>query len=218
MRMRRGRVLVAALGSLLWLSGCETTTKLGDAFQSGSNKLSDFFQSKSSDDPQATASVPPTSPDPLTTGSANARLPDGPPPGTPPGVFGSDGYDDLNMGKKFYRTGNFGMAERSFRRAVETHPKDAEAWLGLAASYDELKRFDLADRAYEQTIAIVGTRPEVLNNRGYSYMLRGDFGRARTILLQAQSMDPSNPYIRNNLVLLGKSVRRGKMVEQPNTP
>src|SRR5262249_51813855 len=122
MRMRRGRVVVAALGSLLWLSGCETTTKLGDAFQSSSSKVSDFFQSKSADDPQSTATVP-ASPDPLTTGSANARLPDGPPPGTPPGVFGSDVYDDLNMGKKFYRTGNFGMAERSFRRAVETHPK-----------------------------------------------------------------------------------------------
>ena len=39
--MRRGRVVVAALGSLLWLGGCETTTKLGDVFQSGSSKLSD---------------------------------------------------------------------------------------------------------------------------------------------------------------------------------
>src|SRR5438132_709616 len=162
--LRRGRVLVAALGSLVWLNGCETSTKLTDAFQSG--KLGDLFQSKKSDDPSASAALPEAGTDPVATGSAG-KAPDGAPPGTPPGLFGSDVYDDLNMGKKFYRTGNFGLAERSFRRAVETHPRDAEAWIGLAASCDQLKRFDLADRAYEQTIAIIGATPEVLNNKGY---------------------------------------------------
>src|SRR5258705_5016082 len=152
MRMRRGRVLVAALGSLVWLNGCETSTKLTDLF------------SKKSDDPSTTASA---SADPATTGSTE-RLPEGAPPGTPPGLFGSDVYDDLNMGKKFYRTGNYGLAERYFRRAVESHPRDAEAWLGLAAAYDQLKRFDLADPAYEQAGGIVRPNPETLTNTGYS--------------------------------------------------
>src|SRR5258705_8474563 len=189
MRMRRGRVLVAALGSLVWLNGCETSTKLTDLF------------SKKSDDPSTTASA---SADPATTGSTE-RLPEGAPPGTPPGLFGSDVYDDLGMGKKFYRSGNYGLAERYFRRATESHPRDAEAWIGLAASYDQLKRFELADRAYEQVVAIVGATPEVLNNKGYSYMMRGDYGRARATLQQAQAMDPANPYIKNNLALLAKS-------------
>jgi tetratricopeptide (TPR) repeat protein len=202
MRMRRGRVLVAALGSLVWLNGCETSTKLTDLF------------SKKSDDPSTTASA---SADPATTGSTE-RLPEGAPPGTPPGLFGSDVYDDLGMGKKFYRSGNYGLAERYFRRATESHPRDAEAWIGLAASYDQLKRFELADRAYEQVVAIVGATPEVLNNKGYSYMMRGDYGRARATLQQAQAMDPANPYIKNNLALLAKSFRKGKAIEQPNTP
>jgi Flp pilus assembly protein TadD len=47
----------------------------------------------------------------------------------------------------------------------------------------------------------------VLNNQGYSYMLRGNYARARELLLAAQAKDPSNPYIRNNLDLLEASVR-----------
>jgi Flp pilus assembly protein TadD len=50
------------------------------------------------------------------------------------------------------------MAERYFRRAVETHASDAEAWVGLAASYDRLRRFDLADQAYAEAIRLVGPR------------------------------------------------------------
>jgi Flp pilus assembly protein TadD len=54
----------------------------------------------------------------------------------------------LSLGKKYFRTINCGLAEKHFRAAVEKHPRDAEAWIGLAASYDRLRRFDLADRAY----------------------------------------------------------------------
>ena len=37
----------------------------------------------------------------------------------------------LSLGKKQYRANNFGLAEKYFRHAVELHPRDAEAWLGL---------------------------------------------------------------------------------------
>ena len=111
------------------------------------------------------------------------------------------------------RAGNFGLAERYFRRAVETHPRDAEAWVGLAAAYDRLRRFDLADRAYDQAVVIIGPTAELLNNRGYSYMLRGDYPHARTTLLAAAAKDPKNPYVKNNLELLDKSFRNGKSVQ-----
>jgi len=117
------------------------------------------------------------------------------------------------MGKKLYRSGNHGLAERYFRRAVESHPRDGEAWLGLAACYDQLRRFELADRAYGEVIKIVGPTSEVLNNQGYSYLLRGDYGRARQTLLQAKARDPSNPYVQNNLDLLAKSARKRKGIE-----
>jgi Flp pilus assembly protein TadD len=129
-------------------------------------------------------------------------------------VLGNDPTDDLSLGKKQYRVENYGMAERYFRRAVEQHPRDAEAWLGLAATYDQLRRFDFADRAYAQAIAIVGPTIEILNNQGYSYMLRGDYVRAREKLATAQRKDPGNKYVLNNIRLLEESSREAKAVDR----
>jgi hypothetical protein len=55
---------------------------------------------------------------------------------------------------------------RQVRLAVEKHPRDAVAWIGLAASYDRLRRIDLTDRAYGQAVGIVGPTVEILNNQG----------------------------------------------------
>jgi Flp pilus assembly protein TadD len=129
------------------------------------------------------------------------------------GLLGSDPSDDLSLGKKEYRAGAYGLAEQHFRRAAETHPADAEAWLGLAAAYDRLRRFDFADRAYAQAIKIVGPTPEILNNQGYSYLLRGDYKSADKKLRAAQAKAPDNPYVQNNLRLLADSSRQGKAVE-----
>jgi Flp pilus assembly protein TadD len=123
---------------------------------------------------------------------------------------GDPNTDDLNLGKRHYREQNYGLAEKHFRRAVEKLPRDGEGWLGLAASYDKLRRFDLADRAYNQVLEIYGPTPEVLNNIGYSYLLRGDFKRARIKLTEASAKDPDNPYIRNNVELLEVTQRNGK--------
>jgi Flp pilus assembly protein TadD len=119
----------------------------------------------------------------------------------------------LNLGKKQYRANNFGLPEKYFRHAVELHPRDAEAWLGLAASYDRLRRFDLADRAYRQAISIVGPTAEILNNQGYSYMLRGDYKHAREKLGEARRRDPGNKYVLNNIRLLEDSYRTGNAIE-----
>ena len=98
------------------------------------------------------------------------------------------------------------------RRAARAAPRDGEAWLGLAASYDRLKRYDLADRAYSQALAIFGPRPEVINNIGYSYLLRGDLRKARVKFAEAQAKDPGNPTIANNIALIDEAVRRRKGV------
>jgi Flp pilus assembly protein TadD len=116
--------------------------------------------------------------------------------------------DDLGHGKEHYRKGNYGLAEMYFRRAVESAKGDPEAWLGLAAAYDQLKRFELADRAYSQALKLTGPTPEFLNNRGYSYLLRGDTGRAAKDLAEAAAKAPGNERIENNLKLLDQRLRR----------
>jgi Flp pilus assembly protein TadD len=191
MRVVQLRILLAALAGCVLLSGCETSTKLGDMF--ALTKPGDAAV-------QADAAAP------ATTGSVPAD-------GSAPGLLGSDPNDDLSLGKKHFRAANFGLAERHFRRAVESHPQDAEAWVGLAASYDRLRRFELADRAYAQAITLIGRTPELLNNQGYSYLLRGDYIRSRSTLRAAQAKDPDSPYIQNNLELLDQSVRSRKGIQ-----
>jgi Flp pilus assembly protein TadD len=117
--------------------------------------------------------------------------------------FPSD--EPLRLGMEHFNRGHYGIAERYFRDAVEKAPKDATAWVGLAATYDRIGRFDLADRAFAAAIRLVGETTDVLNNLGYSYLLRGNYGAARKKFVQALKREPRNPTILNNLWLLDSS-------------
>ena len=70
----------------------------------------------------------------------------------------------------------------------------------------------MADRTYEKAIAIAGRTPEILNNQGYSYLLRGDTKRARAMLVAAKREEPNNKFVLNNLKLIDES-RKGKRLE-----
>lgn len=189
MRQVFSRLVLAACMGLL-LAGCNT---VGDTFaDAGAKSGADAF-----------AAAPPQD---------GAETPFGEP--TPQGkLLGDNPADDLSIGKAYFRAANYGMAEKHFRRAVEQHPNDAEAWLDLAASYDHLKRFDLSDRAYAQAIALAGPKIQILNNQGYSYMLRGDNARAFKKLEEARRRDPGNTFVLSNLSLLQQSSRRAKAIE-----
>src|SRR6266513_360135 len=115
--------------------------------------------------------------------------------------------EPLRLGIEHFNRGHYGLAERYFRDATEKAPKDPTAWIGLAAAYDRIGRFDLADRAYTYAIRLVGETTEILNNQGYSYMLRGDLVNARRQFLKAYEREPNNPTILNNLQLLNSSSR-----------
>jgi Flp pilus assembly protein TadD len=187
------RVFAATACLLLGLAGCGAPpAKLGEMFGSGGSAAV-----AAGGAPEATGSV--FAPPPPSAAAGSTLTP-------------SEPNDDLSVAKQNFRQGNYGLAERYFRRAVESGPRDAEAWLGLAASYDRLRRYDLADRAYDQLIKLAGPTPEILNNKGYSYLLRGDYARAQETLLAAQAKDPGNPYIQNNLALLAESARNRKAV------
>jgi Tetratricopeptide repeat len=227
MSIRVARVLVAAAACLTWLGGCSSSSmKLSDLWPGGSGSSSTGSEVSSADvppppgaSPQTTGAVP-TGDD--TTGSTGSVItapaepgPSGEPiaPLAKPGLLGDDPHDDLQMGKKYFRANNFGLAEKSFRMAVQKHPRDAEAWVGLAASYDRLRRFDLADRAYGEAVRLIGSTVEILNDQGFSYMLRGDYARARQKLERARARDPRNPYVQANLQLLEQSIHERKAIQ-----
>ncbi len=54
---------------------------------------------------------------------------------------------------------------------------------------------------------------QILNEQGFSYMLRGDYGRAHRLLEQARARDPENPYVQANLRLHEESAHEGKAVQ-----
>ncbi len=112
------------------------------------------------------------------------------------------GDEDLRLGKEQFRNANYGLAEKHFRAAVEQSQDSLEALIGLAASYDQLGRFDLADRAYAEALRIGGPTAAFLNNRGYSHYLRRDFKRARADFEAALKRDPENAMARRNLALV----------------
>ncbi len=112
----------------------------------------------------------------------------------------------LAKGQENFSAQNYGLAEESFRLAVEQRSDNASAWLGLAASYDQLGRFDFADRAYEQLAQLKKNNARVLNNMGYSQLLRGNYSKARRLLNRAQTLDPSLEEVQGNIQLLEDTI------------
>ena len=203
--VRVGVHILMAAGAIA-LAGC-STSKLGDATAATAPADGAAFPNVAAAAPSDTTGsivVPPAEPGP--SGEPVAPM-------SKPGLLGDDPNDDVSLGKKYFRGNAFALAEKSFRSAAEKHPNDAEAWIGLAASYDRLRRFDLADRAYTQVERLIGPTVEVLNDEGFSFMLRGDYQRAHKLLTEAQARDPANPYVEANLRLLDDAYRGRKAVQ-----
>jgi tetratricopeptide (TPR) repeat protein len=121
-------------------------------------------------------------------------------PGYAPRFYPGDA--DTQLGWAHLVSGDYGLAEQHYRRAVEATRQNGSAWIGLAASYDRLGRFDLADLAYRHAIRLEGENYIILNNRGYSYLLRGDVRRARRLLERAMLLAPGDPTIANNIAVM----------------
>ncbi len=189
--MRSGIARTLALGAAcLWLAGCNTTSRTASVSEGSSSGA----PALATPGANAQASVPDDQP----TGSVSPR---------------PQADDDVTLGKQQYRAGNFDAAAKAFSRAAGKHPRDSEAWLGLAASYDRLRQFELADSAYDQAVIIDGQTAEILNNQGYSYMLSGDLTRARIKLTAAKAKDPANRYVQNNLQLLADASAKKKTAQ-----
>lgn len=108
----------------------------------------------------------------------------------------------LAKAKLHFKNEDYGLSEKYFRQAVEENSNQTAAWLGLAATYDRLGRFDLAARAYKVVIKQAGYTATVHNNLGYHQYLQGNMKKARKHFNDALAKDPGNPYVLNNLEML----------------
>src|SRR5258707_10188426 len=76
--------------------------------------------------------------------------------------------EPVRMGLEHFNRGNFGLSQRYFKDAVEKAPKDVTAWVGLAASYDRLRRLDLGGQASRHPLPPRGANLLIPKDPGYS--------------------------------------------------
>jgi Flp pilus assembly protein TadD len=125
-----------------------------------------------------------------------------------PNVASYDAARALSEARAHFRVGDFGYSAALYKRYVELTSNDPEGYVGLAASYDRLRRFDLADRVYASLYRLTGGTAQYYNNLGYSYLLRGDTATALINLKKASQLDPQNATIANNLKMLANATSR----------
>ena len=114
----------------------------------------------------------------------------------------------LSEARAHFRIGDFGYSAALYKRYAELTPNSPEGYVGLAASYDRLRRFDLADRVYAALLRLTGGTAQYYNNLGYSYLLRGDTTTALANLRKASQLDPQNAVIANNLKMIALAARQ----------
>ena len=121
--------------------------------------------------------------------------------------------DTYALGKKQFAEGLFGMALKSFRVALVQEPRSLDRLNAVAATYDKLGRFDLAERYYARALGIDPESVPTLNNIGYSFLMQNDHVSARYYLEQAAKVARAeNLYtdiIGANLVSLDMAEDRG---------
>ena len=116
----------------------------------------------------------------------------------------------LNEARAHFRNDDFGYSAALYKRVVDLTPNDPEGYIGLAASYDRLRRFDLADRVYGRLFEITGGTAQYYNNRGYSYLLRGDLKSAYEDFRKASALDPNSTIVANNLQILANVAAKAR--------
>jgi tetratricopeptide (TPR) repeat protein len=112
-----------------------------------------------------------------------------------------DASDPVERGRGEILTGQYGLAIDGLTEVVTRDPGNARALTLLAVAYGQLKRFDLADRYHARALEIDPNSAVVLNNWGYSYLVRGDGRRAAGLLERAVATSDGRPIVAANLAL-----------------
>ncbi len=112
-----------------------------------------------------------------------------------------DMADPVARGKALLAMGQYGLAIEALQGALAQEPDAAKTLNALAVAYDKIGRHDLADRYFGEALALDPRSVAVLNNWGYSRLLRGDLASARDLLEEAAAQDAGSAVVAGNLTL-----------------
>ena len=100
-----------------------------------------------------------------------------------------------------FHVGDMEKAAAALNAATASPAASWRAWNARGAISDIRRDWAAADKAYGRALALAGDRPEILNNQGWSHMLRGQWGDALHLFERANTLDANSRRIGNNLEL-----------------
>jgi Flp pilus assembly protein TadD len=117
-----------------------------------------------------------------------------------------DGVMYENAGVAAMKLGDLPQGEKLLDRATSYPTATWRAWNARGVAADYRSDWAVADQSYAQAARLAPDRAEVLNNIGWSMLVRGQWSNALTKFEQAAAIDPRSPRIAANLELARAAV------------
>jgi Flp pilus assembly protein TadD len=99
------------------------------------------------------------------------------------------------------RLGNVAVGAVLIERATKLPNASWHAWNARGVVADMQRDWPQADKAYAKATELAPNEAEVINNQGWSQLLRGDWTKAVGLFEKAAALDPKSTRIANNLEL-----------------
>lgn len=121
-----------------------------------------------------------------------------------------------NGGIAALKADDLAQARASLWNALSSPRATWRAWNAQGVLCDRQSDWQCSDRAYAEAFILSPEQPEVLNNKGWSLMLRGEPARALELFEHAARIDPNDTRIANNRELALAVVAKDLPQRRPN--
>ena len=96
----------------------------------------------------------------------------------------------LEGARQQFARGNVALALQGFRRIMRQESGNLDAYVGIAACYDRMGRFELSRRYYEEALALAPGNPVVRHNFAVSLRMQGREEDARRLESEVAAAPP----------------------------
>jgi len=114
------------------------------------------------------------------------------------------------------KSGNYEQASRLLEKAVSFPSATWRVWNARGVLADFRRDWTIADESYNRAAALAPRRAEILNNLGWSLLVRGNWTEALAKLEQAAALDPKSTRIADNLELARAAISEDLPARRPD--